>query len=217
MTTAAICASREFAWSPSFYRGEQYDSDLALYYLRARYYNPATGRFLSEDPLGYAGGDTNLYRYVRNDPNDFVDAYGTTQYSVTHNLPANAVPYVTQDGYPFFAPPGANWSQEYSSGQQNGMNPFAMNQNIGQGGIYDYQRDASAQQFISDYTNASNYGVGVYMNGAGFSLAELIALGEAYALLNSSNAGSDAQLNMWIAGWEAANTGMYSKKNNKCK
>jgi RHS repeat-associated protein len=52
------------------YRGEQYDSDLGLYYLRARYYNPATGRFLSRDPLDgqqidpktlhkylYAGGD----------------------------------------------------------------------------------------------------------------------------------------------------------------
>jgi RHS repeat-associated protein len=32
------------------YRGEQWDPDLSLYYLRARYYNPATGRFLSRDP-----------------------------------------------------------------------------------------------------------------------------------------------------------------------
>ena len=32
------------------YRGEQYDPDLGLYYLRARYFNPATGRFLSRDP-----------------------------------------------------------------------------------------------------------------------------------------------------------------------
>ena len=30
--------------------GEQYDPDLGLYYLRARYYNPNTGRFLSRDP-----------------------------------------------------------------------------------------------------------------------------------------------------------------------
>jgi RHS repeat-associated protein len=35
------------------YRGEQYDSDLNLYYLRARYYNPATGRFLSRDQRNY--------------------------------------------------------------------------------------------------------------------------------------------------------------------
>lgn len=31
------------------YRGEQFDSDLGLYYLRARYYNPLTGRFMSRD------------------------------------------------------------------------------------------------------------------------------------------------------------------------
>lgn len=32
------------------YRGEEYDPDLGLYYLRARYYNPVTGRFLTRDP-----------------------------------------------------------------------------------------------------------------------------------------------------------------------
>ncbi len=32
------------------YRGEQFDSDLGLYYLRARYYNPLTDRFMSRDP-----------------------------------------------------------------------------------------------------------------------------------------------------------------------
>ena len=35
------------------YRGEQYDSDLGMYYLRARYYNPLTGRFMSRDPKEY--------------------------------------------------------------------------------------------------------------------------------------------------------------------
>jgi RHS repeat-associated protein len=32
------------------YRGERYDSDLGLYYLRARWYNPVTGRFMTRDP-----------------------------------------------------------------------------------------------------------------------------------------------------------------------
>ena len=32
------------------YRGEQFDSDLGLYNLRARWYSPATGRFLTRDP-----------------------------------------------------------------------------------------------------------------------------------------------------------------------
>ncbi len=32
------------------YRGERFDTDLGLYYLRARWYNPATGRFMTRDP-----------------------------------------------------------------------------------------------------------------------------------------------------------------------
>ena len=47
-----------------------------LYYMRARYYNPATGRFISEDPLGFGGGDVNLYVYVGNNPVLFVDPWG---------------------------------------------------------------------------------------------------------------------------------------------
>jgi RHS repeat-associated protein len=61
------------------YRGEQYDSDLGLYYLRARYYNPLTGRFLSKDP--YDGDPADLatlhkYLYANADPVDFIDANG---------------------------------------------------------------------------------------------------------------------------------------------
>ena len=47
------------------YRGEQYDSDLGLYYLRARYYNPLTGRFMSRDPFdGYAVIPITLHKYL---------------------------------------------------------------------------------------------------------------------------------------------------------
>lgn len=45
-----------------------YDYDKATYY-RARYYNPTTGRFLSEDPAGFLGG-INKYAYVGDDPTD---------------------------------------------------------------------------------------------------------------------------------------------------
>jgi RHS repeat-associated protein len=39
-----------------------------LYYMRARYYDPLAGRFLSEDPLGFEGDGPNLYAYALNDP-----------------------------------------------------------------------------------------------------------------------------------------------------
>lgn len=47
--------------------GREYDQESGLYYMRARYYDPETGRFLSEDPIGIAGG-LNLYAYSGNDP-----------------------------------------------------------------------------------------------------------------------------------------------------
>ncbi len=47
-----------------------------LYYYRARYYDPAAERFVSEDPIGFAGRDFNLYRYVGNSPVMFLDPLG---------------------------------------------------------------------------------------------------------------------------------------------
>jgi RHS repeat-associated protein len=61
------------------YRGEQYDSDLSLYYLRARYYNPATGRFLSRDPEnGNTIDPSSLHKYLYGggDPINRIDPSG---------------------------------------------------------------------------------------------------------------------------------------------
>ena len=38
---------------------------------RARYYNATLRRFISEDPIGFLGGQSNLYAYVGDDPIDF--------------------------------------------------------------------------------------------------------------------------------------------------
>lgn len=47
-----------------------------LYYYRARYYHPTLQRFVSEDPIQFAGGDVNLYAYVRNNPGGYRDPLG---------------------------------------------------------------------------------------------------------------------------------------------
>jgi len=61
------------------YRGEQYDSDLGLYYLRARYYNPLTGRFMSRDPEDGKIKDPRTlhkYLYADGDPVNRIDPRG---------------------------------------------------------------------------------------------------------------------------------------------
>jgi len=47
-----------------------------FYYMKARYYDPAVGRFISEDPIGFDGGDVNLMAYVGNNPVNGIDPSG---------------------------------------------------------------------------------------------------------------------------------------------
>jgi RHS repeat-associated protein len=60
------------------YTGRELDTETGLYYYRARYYDSSLGRFISEDPVGFSAGDTNLYRYVNNSPTNFTDPTGMT-------------------------------------------------------------------------------------------------------------------------------------------
>ncbi|GAB5443823.1 MAG: hypothetical protein Fues2KO_41720 [Fuerstiella sp.] len=48
------------------FTGRKWDADADLYYYRARWYDPTVGRFISEDPIGFAAGDVNVSRYVAN-------------------------------------------------------------------------------------------------------------------------------------------------------
>ncbi len=61
--------------NPFQYTGRENDGT-GLYFYRARYHNPAFNRFISEDPLEFRGGDTNLYAYVWNSPLNLIDPFG---------------------------------------------------------------------------------------------------------------------------------------------
>jgi RHS repeat-associated protein len=58
------------------YTGRE-DDNTGLYYYRARYYSPDLKRFTAEDPIGFSGGQSNLYAYVGTAPISSVDPTGT--------------------------------------------------------------------------------------------------------------------------------------------
>jgi RHS repeat-associated protein len=65
--------SEPFGYKAQF--GYFTDNETALHLLTLRYYNSASGRFLTRDPISYAGG-LNLYSYTRNNPVNAIDPWG---------------------------------------------------------------------------------------------------------------------------------------------
>jgi len=58
------------------YTGRYFDSDTGLQNNLNRWYDASVGRWISEDPIGFAAGDANLYRYVGNSSTGFTDPSG---------------------------------------------------------------------------------------------------------------------------------------------
>jgi RHS repeat-associated protein len=70
-----LTASTGSLVNPFQYTARESDTETGLYYYRARYYDPGAGRFLSEDPIGFAS-ELDFYTYARNNPIYFIDPRG---------------------------------------------------------------------------------------------------------------------------------------------
>ena len=76
-------AIRENIRNPLRFQGQYFDTETGLHYNRYRYYDPQVGRFISKDPIGFAGG-LNVYAYAPN-PVGWVDPLGLAR--VYRNAP----------------------------------------------------------------------------------------------------------------------------------
>ncbi|RII25980.1 MAG: hypothetical protein CXR30_17610 [Geobacter sp.] len=65
------------------FAGREWDKESHLYFNRARYFDPYDGIFISRDPLSFAAGDYNLYRYVENNPINWFDPDGFTRQNIS--------------------------------------------------------------------------------------------------------------------------------------
>ena len=86
----------------NFFRftGREFDTETGIYFLRARYLDPTTGRFLSEDPTGFNGG-VNFYSYALNRPTQWVDPMGLSAQDVGRILGAckTCTQHLTDEGF----------------------------------------------------------------------------------------------------------------------
>jgi RHS repeat-associated protein len=90
------------AWTGKFH-----DSLTGFQYNQNRWYSPTVGRWMSEDPIGFAGNDQNVQRYADNRPISFTDPAGTEVVHVRHSEPVVVDRYafhVTKDFYAYVAP-----------------------------------------------------------------------------------------------------------------
>ncbi|MFG1499166.1 RHS repeat-associated core domain-containing protein [Halobacteriovorax sp. XZX-3] len=85
-TFGEITSDSNPGFQPFAYAGGLYDIHTGLTRFGARDYNPVTGRWMQKDPIGFAGGDTNLYRYVNNDPVNFIDPKGENPLAIAGAL-----------------------------------------------------------------------------------------------------------------------------------
>jgi RHS repeat-associated protein len=73
------------------FTARELDEETGLQYNRARWYDTTVGRWINEDPIGFAAGDTNLSRYVSNGPTNAIDPTGLTDYIPWNDLELDAV------------------------------------------------------------------------------------------------------------------------------
>lgn len=73
---SSVTATNKIPFQPLGFVSGLNDVDTGLVKFGARDYDPVVGRWTSKDPIGFRGGDTNLYGYVANDPVNWIDPSG---------------------------------------------------------------------------------------------------------------------------------------------
>ncbi len=77
-------------FQPFGFAGGLYDRDTKLVRFGVRDYDSDTGRWTVKDPIRFAGGDTNLYGYVGNDPVNRIDPLGFEPNNPKYDTPYDA-------------------------------------------------------------------------------------------------------------------------------
>jgi len=138
-------------FSPFGFAGGLYDRQTGLVRFGARDYDPEAGRWTCKDPIGFGGGDTELYGYVGNDPINFIDPSGLK--CDCSNL-QNQVP---------LAPSGVDINKNIQNAESKYQtDPHWFYNQVRNGGLWDYK------QYGSQYEDFGNFNYGATGYAFGF-------------------------------------------------
>ena len=122
-----LTASTGTLVNPFQFTGREFDQETGLRYHRFRYYDPAIGRFISEDPVGFDAG-MNFYAYVQNNPVLLIDPFGLS--SMVFNRGNGTLTLYDKNGHVVAVCTAANNTTRSSNGPwPNGTYPFSSHNN----------------------------------------------------------------------------------------
>ncbi|HKS29787.1 MAG TPA: RHS repeat-associated core domain-containing protein [Pyrinomonadaceae bacterium] len=135
--------------APYAFQGREFDAESGLYYFRERYYDPQAGRFISQDPLGFAAG-ANFYTFVTNNPVNGWDPFGLSGTLTIHSSGSGG-------------PSGHSWvTYTTDSGKTTtygtwGNNPHGLGNGLQENLEAGWSGDASRSKHIDDAAEAQLY------------------------------------------------------------
>jgi RHS repeat-associated protein len=112
------------------FQGREYSWTTGLYYFRARWYDPVTGRWLSPDPIGISGG-LNQFVFCANNPVNAVDPDGLATYWQNRTLGGNTLKSnynILSHSYLFTTNPDGTLNHTYSWGNAANTHTWHMDQ-----------------------------------------------------------------------------------------
>ena len=140
------------------YAGEYYDEESGLYYLRARYYDPSIGRFISMD--SYEGDITNplslnLYTYVENDPLSYVDPSGHSLIGVVISIGSSILANVASSIY------SSSKKSRGSSGSVSSIR-FGSSGGLGSRGVLVCSSDWDLEDWTNMHAHGHDYAFSIW-------------------------------------------------------
>lgn len=183
-------------------------------------YSPDQPRVPAGSPDGgrwTGAGSSDLMRVAANDRGESAVATDASMAPRRGRAYGDSVTLRAGDGTAFDAPPTADFQKVLDYGKSLKDMPLdqqkkKIGQAVGQYDVFDFQRHDG--KFLHSYTNASNYGVGVLMNGAGYSWPETLAIGTGYGLLNSKPRFDLNRVVWWQRGYDDARNSRLPRHSN---